>query len=288
MTFWDKLLKYGSIYKAGCRLRAICGLVVFIRPVVIGFIIVGLSACTFGVPIGDRSSSVEVSSIPHTKKSKSGNPSSYVVAGKRYYVLDSADGFKQRGIASWYGKKFHGRKTSSGEVYNMYAMTAAHKTLPIPVYVRVKNLSNGRSIVVKVNDRGPFIEGRIIDLSYTAAQKLDITDQGTARVEIATLRPGLINWDSVVRPIPLPDENAEGVPLFVQVGSFGVEFNAMNLVRELQKANEQEVLISELETSSGLFFRVRLGPLYDIDEANAVIRRLKGKGFVTARIVVKD
>ncbi|MFA9419122.1 MAG: septal ring lytic transglycosylase RlpA family protein [Gammaproteobacteria bacterium] len=263
-------------------------LMVFRRSVVVGFIVVGLSACTFGVPIGDSGSSTEVSSIPHTKKSKSGNPSSYVVAGKRYHVLDSADGFKQRGIASWYGKKFHGRKTSSGEVYNMYAMTAAHKTLPIPVYVRVKNLSNGRSIIVKVNDRGPFVEGRIIDLSYTAAQKLDITGAGTARVEIATLRPGLINWDSVVRPVPLPDENVEGVPLFVQVGSFGLEFNAMNLVRELQDANEQAVLISELETSSGLFFRVRLGPLYDIDEANAIIRRLKGKGYVTARIVVKD
>jgi rare lipoprotein A len=254
----------------------------------IGFIAFSLSACTFGVPIGDSSGSIEASNIPHTKKSKSGNPSSYVVAGKRYYVLDSADGFRQRGIASWYGKKFHGRKTSSGEVYDMYAMTAAHKTLPIPVYVRVKNLSNGRSIIVKVNDRGPFIEGRIIDLSYTAAQKLDITGAGTARVEIATLRAGQNNTEMVIRSIPLPDEGFEGVPLFIQVGSFGVELNAMNLVRELKGANEQAVLISELETSSGLFFRVRLGPLYDIDEANAIIRRLKGKGFVTARIIVQE
>jgi rare lipoprotein A len=254
----------------------------------VGFIAFSLSACTFGVPIGDSSGSIEASNIPHTKKSKSGNPSSYVVAGRRYYVLDSADGFRQRGIASWYGKKFHGRKTSSGEVYDMYAMTAAHKTLPIPVYVRVKNLSNGRSIIVKVNDRGPFIEGRIIDLSYTAAEKLDITGQGTARVEIATLRAGQNNTEMVIRSIPLPDETVEGVPLFIQVGSFGVELNAMNMVRELKGANEQAVLISELETSSGLFFRVRLGPLYDIDEANAIIRRLKGKGFVTARIIVQE
>jgi rare lipoprotein A len=258
----------------------------------IGFIAFSLSACTFGVPIGDSSGSIEASNIPHTKKSKSGNPSSYVVAGRRYYVLDSADGFRQRGIASWYGKKFHGRKTSSGEVYDMYAMTAAHKTLPIPVYVRVKNLSNGKSIIVKVNDRGPFIEGRIIDLSYTAAQKLDITREGTARVEIATLKSGqnisTENSESFIRSIPLPDESVEGVPLFIQIGSFGVELNAMNLVRELEGANEQAVLISELETSSGLFFRVRLGPLYDIDEANAIIRRLKGKGFVTARIIVQE
>ena len=260
----------------------------FSRLIGIGIIVVSLSACTFGVPIGDRGSGVEVTSVPHTTRSKKGNPSSYVVAGKRYYVLASADGFKQRGIASWYGKKFHGKKTSSGEVYNMYAMTAAHKTLPIPVYVRVKNLTNGRSIVVKVNDRGPFIEGRIIDLSYSAAHKLGIDGPGTARVEIAALNPGRINTEPVVRSIPLPDDQGEGVPLFVQVGSFGLEFNAMNLMRELQDANERAVLISELKTSSGMFFRVRLGPLYDIDEANAIIRRLKGKGFVTARIVVRD
>ena len=260
----------------------------FRRSIVIGYIVVSLSACTFGVPIGERGSGVEVNRVPHTSKSKNGNPSSYVVAGKRYYVLNSADGFKQRGIASWYGKKFHGRKTSSGEVYNMYAMTAAHKTLPIPVYVRVKNLTNGRSVIVKVNDRGPFVEGRVIDLSYSAAQKIGITGPGTARVEIATLSPGRINTVSVVRSIPLPDDLGEGVPLFIQVGSFGLEFNAVNLMRELQDANERAVLISELKTSSGMFFRVRLGPLYDIDEANAIIRRLKGKGFVTARIVVKN
>jgi rare lipoprotein A len=264
----------------------------FRRCFLIGIVVFSITGCTFGVPIGEQSSSVEVSSIPHTKKSKTGNPSSYVVAGKRYYVLDSADGFRQRGIASWYGKKFHGRKTSSGEVYNMYAMTAAHKTLPIPVYVRVKNLSNGRSIIVKVNDRGPFIEGRIIDLSYTAAQELDITGQGTARVEIATLKPGQnINestTESIIRSLPLPDENVEDIPLFIQLGSFGLELNAINLVRELESANEKAILISELETSSGLFFRVRLGPLYDIEEANAIIRRLKNKGFETARIIVKD
>jgi rare lipoprotein A len=261
--------------------------------VLTGAIIIVLSACTFGVPIGDRAGGSQSASIPRTSKSKIGNPSSYVVAGKRYYVLDSAAGFKQRGMASWYGKKFHGRKTSSGETYNMYAMTAAHKTLPIPVYVRVKNLTNGRSIVVKVNDRGPFITGRIIDLSYSAAQKLDIIGTGTARVEINTLASGQSASASavaapVVRTIPLADKAAEEVPLFIQVGSFGEEFNAINLLRDLLDLNEQAASISELETNSGLFYRVRVGPLYDIDEANAVIRRLKGKGFTTARIVVQE
>ena len=252
------------------------------------YIVAMLSACTFGVPIGERSADGQGGNIPHMSKSKVGNPSSYVVAGKRYYVLESASGFKQRGIASWYGKKFHGRKTSNGETYNMYGMTAAHKTLPIPVYVRVKNLTNGRSIVVKVNDRGPFIEGRIIDLSYTAAEKLDIIGAGTARVEIITLVPGASETASVVRTIPLADRVKEDIPLFIQVGSFGEELNALNLLRDLQDLNERAVSISELITDNGLFYRVRVGPLYDIDEANAVILRLQGKGFVTARIVVQE
>jgi rare lipoprotein A len=260
------------------------------KSILIGYFVVVLSACTFGVPIGERTNGGEITHIPQTSKSKRGNPSSYVVEGKRYYVLDNVGGFKQRGIASWYGKKFHGRKTSSGEVYNMYGMTAAHKTLPIPVYVRVKNLANGRSVVVKVNDRGPFIEGRIIDLSYTAAQKLDIIGTGTARVEVNTLAPGQNETASVsvVRTIPLADKVAEDIPLFIQVGSFGQEFNALNLLRDLQDLNERAVSISELATNNGLFYRVRVGPLYDIDEANAVIRRLKGKGFTTARIVVQE
>ena len=256
--------------------------------VLITILVAVLSACTFGVPIGDRAGGVQITNIPQTVKSKSGNPSSYVVAGKRYYLLENASGFKQRGIASWYGKKFHGRKTSNGEIYNMYGMTAAHKTLPIPVYVRVKNLTNGHSIVVRVNDRGPFIEGRIIDLSYSAAQKLDIVGKGTARVEISTLESGQSELASVVRTIPLTNKAAEDIPLFIQIGSFGQEFNALNLLRELQGSNEQAVSISELATNSGLFYRVRVGPLYDIDEANTVIRRLNDKGYNTARIVVQE
>ena len=249
-----------------------------------------LSGCTFGVPIGDRSGGSQTTYIPKTTPSAAGNPSSYIVAGKRYYVLDSSVGFRQRGLASWYGKKFHGRKTSNGEIYNMYAMTAAHKTLPIPVYVRVKNLSNGRSIVVKVNDRGPFVEGRIIDLSYTAAQKLDIVGAGTARVEISTLAAGLSQSTStaVVRTIPLADKVAEDIPMFIQLGSFGEELNAINLLRDLQDLNERAASISELATNNGLFYRVRVGPLFDIDEVNTVIRRLKAKGFTTARIVVQE
>jgi rare lipoprotein A len=246
-----------------------------------------LNACTFGVPIRDRGQG-QTSTTPKTTKSKLGNPSSYVVFGKRYYVLDSSEGFVQRGIASWYGTKFHGRSTSSGEVYNMHAMTAAHKTLPIPVYVHVKNLDNGRSMVVRVNDRGPFVSGRIIDLSYAAAKKLGVDGPGTANVEISTLGPGQARPTSVVRAVPLSKDLQPDIPLFIQMGSFSSHVNASNLVRNLLDANESTAQISRLQTDSGLFYRVRVGPLYDIDEANAIVRRLKSKGFQTARIVVQD
>jgi rare lipoprotein A len=249
--------------------------------------VVALSACTFGVPIGD-SGRTQVSTAPQTTKSSRGNPSSYVVHGRRYYVLDSADGFRQRGIASWYGTKFHGRSTSSGEIYNMHAMTAAHKTLPIPVYVHVKNLDNGRSGVVRVNDRGPFISGRIIDLSYAAAKKLGVDGPGTANVEINVLAAGESKPSSVVRSIPLSSEFEPDIPLFIQMGSFSSHINANNLVQNLIDANESSAQITQLQTDSGLYYRVRVGPLYDIDEANAILRRLKNKGFQTARIVVPD
>lgn len=250
--------------------------------------VLALSACTFGVPIGDSEQAKVSSGVPKTTQSSRGNPSSYVVHGKRYYVLNSSAGFRQRGIASWYGTKFHGRSTSSGEVYNMHAMTAAHKTLPIPVYVHVKNLDNGRSTVVRVNDRGPFISGRIIDLSYAAAKKLGVDGPGTANVEISTLAAGESKPSSVVRSIPLNTEVKTEVPLYIQMGSFASHINASNLVQNLINANESSAKITQLQTDNGLYYRVRVGPLYDIDEANAIVRRLKTKGFQTARIVVQN
>jgi len=122
-------------------------------------------------------------------RSASGNPPFYEVAGHRYIVLASAAGYRERGVASWYGPDFHGLRTATGERYDMFAMTAAHKTLPIPCYARVTNLSNGRSVVVRINDRGPFVATRIIDLSYTAAAKLDMIRNGTAFVDVEVLSP---------------------------------------------------------------------------------------------------
>ena len=128
--------------------------------------------------------------IPRAEfKSRSGNPESYVIEGVTYRVMDTSDGYQEEGIASWYGGYFHGRRTSSGDVYDMYLMTAAHKSLPLPTYVRVTNLANRRSVVLRVNDRGPFVEDRIIDLSFAAAMKLGMAEQGTAEVEVVALDP---------------------------------------------------------------------------------------------------
>lgn len=247
-----------------------------------------LGGCTFGVPIGDRGGAQSGGETSDSAPPSRGNPSSYVVFGKRYYVLDSSEGFVQRGIASWYGTKFHGRPTSSGEIYNMHAMTAAHKTLPIPVHVHVRNLDNGRSTIVKVNDRGPFISGRIIDLSYAAAKKLGVDGPGTANVEIRVIDEGDKQPTSVVRSIPLDTGLEEEMPLFIQMGSFSSQMNATVLMENLLASNETAVNIFQLQTDDGLFYRVRVGPLFDIDEANAVLSRLHGKGYEAARIVVED
>jgi len=122
-------------------------------------------------------------------KSRSGNPETYIIDGVTYRVMDTSRGYREVGLASWYGGYFHGRRTSSGDTYDMYLMTAAHKSLPLPTYVRVTNLENGRAVVLRVNDRGPFVGDRIIDLSFTAATKLGMADSGTARVEVVALDP---------------------------------------------------------------------------------------------------
>ncbi len=245
-----------------------------------------LSACTFGVPMGGQKSGKDESSP--LKKSKYGNPSSYIVMGNRYYVMDSSKGFTQKGVASWYGPNFHGKRTSSGETYNMHAMTAAHKTLPIPVYVKVKNLTNGKTAVVLVNDRGPFAHDRIIDLSYAAAKKLGVVGPGTAKVEIVALDSAKNVSRAPVRVIPLKTAVQDPANMFVQLGSFSSEENAVKLSNELKMKKESAVLIKLVKTGGGAFFRVQIGPLLDLDEASSIQKRLKRKGYKNARIVIED
>ena len=152
---------------------------------------VGLGSSGPGLTSGDGINFDEIpDAIPQAEfKSRTGNPETYVIDGVTYRVLSTSAGYREEGIASWYGGYFHGRRTSSGDVYDMYQMTAAHTRLPLPTYVRVTNLENGSSVVLRVNDRGPFVDDRIIDLSYTAAAKLGMADRGTARVEVVALDP---------------------------------------------------------------------------------------------------
>lgn len=258
---------------------------------------------------------VDLDSIPDAvpkaePRSRYGNPSDYVVFGERYQVMDDSRGFRQRGEASWYGTKFHGRRTSSGEAYDMYAMTAAHKSLPLPTYLRVTNLDNRRSIVVRVNDRGPFHGGRIIDLSYVAALKLGIVATGTAPVEIVALEPGQSGESGVTvrtaanpeplraEPLPEPEQAAVTPPehslamsasaaaeleseYFIQLGAFGVRSNAEALSQELAAAGFAPVGIHP----EAALHRVRLGPLASRKAAEEITLRLIAHGIEQFRIV---
>jgi rare lipoprotein A len=216
--------------------------------------------------------------------SRYGNPESYTVMGQTYRVLKSSQGFEQSGDASWYGTKFHGKNTSSGEPYDMYAMTAAHKTLPLPTYVEVTNLDNDRKIVVKVNDRGPFHDGRIIDLSYAAAHKLGITGTGTAPVKIRALDTSALDLNTAA--VVLPQSAQGNGQIHVQVAAMGSEDAAENMASELRAKNFNSVRVFMVETDGKKLFRVRIGPIPNTDLAYQVLRELNDIGLNTAKVVV--
>ena len=218
-------------------------------------------------------------------KSAYGNPESYVVHGRRYHVLDSARGYAAEGVASWYGSKFHGRRTSSGETYNMYAMTAAHKSLPLPTYVRVTNLDNGRSAILRVNDRGPFHDDRLIDLSYAAAVRLGVVSTGTAPVRVEAVAGGT--------PITATASSGADVPrgaadLFVQVGAFQYYANAQAMRARIQGADIRDVEIDQATASNGQpVFRVRIGPVSDPSEGRRIVGELERAGIRPAHVVAE-
>ncbi len=221
--------------------------------------------------------------------SKYGNPETYEVFGKRYYPVDSADGFSEKGIASWYGKKFHGQRTSSGEVYDMYEMTAAHKTLPIPVYVEVSNLDNGRKAIVRVNDRGPFHEGRVIDLSYAAATKLGVAATGTANVSIRVIDKNFGKKADVLSVNPVTDNAVESSilsdKLFIQVAAFSDESNAIDFLRTLNKEGFRDVRMYIDSAAEVSIYRVKIGPLPSQSVAQKVLAQLEQKNHQNLKIV---
>ena len=236
-------------------------------------------------------------------RSAHGNPPFYEALGRRYFVLSSSDGYDERGVASWYGPTFHGGNTSSGELYDMYGMTAAHKTLPLPTYARVTNLANGRSVVVRINDRGPFVANRIIDLSYTAAAKLDMLRDGTAMVEVRALTAGAREAPAQTlaapapSPVPSPASSPAPPPVpaplaapaappsfYVQTGAFADPANAERELGRLQAAGLTSAFVIPPPEGSQLY-RVRVGPIGSVAEFDALAARLAALGIPDARLV---
>ena len=199
-----------------------------------------------------------------------GNVSPYVIDGVTYNVLEDYCDYREQGTASWYGAKFSGHKTSNGELYDLYQPSAAHKTLPIPSYARVTNLENGKSIVVRVNDRGPFHSDRIIDLSYAAAVKLGYMEQGTAQVEVEVME--VVGVEDRRDPL-------YGNYRYLQLGAFGREASAQTLVEALKPLLTAEVFVSAVESDGTLLYRVRVGPVDDKSHLLAVQQQLQDSGY---------
>jgi rare lipoprotein A len=210
-------------------------------------------------------------------RAKYGNPPFYDVDGRRYVVLPSAAGYVEEGIASWYGPDFHGGRTATGETYDMNAMTGAHPTLPLPTWVRVTNLDNGRSVVVRLNDRGPFARDRIIDLSRAAAERLDMIRAGTARVEVRSLAAGA--------PAPAAAD-APGAAYWAQAGAFGSRENAEALAARLRDAGIAGVAVIEALVDGRSLFRVRAGPAATLAEFDELVGRLRAAGAADARLAL--
>lgn len=251
-------------------------------------------------------------------RSRKGNPPFYDVLGKRYFVLSSNVGYVERGVASWYGPGFHKVRTSIGETYDMYGMSAAHKTLPLPAYVRVTNLQNGRSIVVRVNDRGPFVGNRIIDLSYTAASKLDMLRNGTAMVEVRSLdaapAPAPVPVPAPEAPITAADSAPAAAPLtaspleatspaaqlagsavvqvavpaalFIQAGAFSDPKNAERLVEKLRGGGYGKIFVRDNEIAGRRMYRVRIGPVPNVAEYDRIVAALARVGVHDAHLAL--
>lgn len=265
-----------------------------LRTITVISVVLTLASCSLFKRGGDggyysddgppRREKVDIASIPdavprNEPMSRTGN-NTYTALGKRYRPMKQARGFFQRGQASWYGKKFHGRRTSSGETYDMYAMTAAHPTLPLPTYVRVTNLNNNRSVVVKVNDRGPFLHGRIIDLSYAAAAKLDIVRTGTGDVEVEAIVPGKQQVSQASQSsqatgaeinIPVAPSNAN---VYVQVAAFGNQGNALHFKNTLSKQVQHPVHVKPAIVAGNKMHRVWVGPFDSTLDADRFVPEL--------------
>ncbi|HET6632538.1 MAG TPA: septal ring lytic transglycosylase RlpA family protein [Rhodanobacteraceae bacterium] len=237
-----------------------------------------------GSPAEPRDVRDLVEPVPHAEpRSRYGNTSPYTVRGHTYHVLATASGYDERGIASWYGTKFNGHLTSSLEPYDMYKFTAAHKTLPLPSWARVTNLDNGNSVIVRINDRGPFHPGRIIDLSYAAAVRLGIWRQGTGRVEVQAIIPGRSPELSPNGAVT----SAAGAHIFLQVGSFADRDNADRLAARLRALDVGPVQVLAAVVDGRTLQRVRVGPLRDQAQARRLRQQIQRSGLPLAQTILE-
>ncbi len=240
---------------------------------------------------------VDLSTIPEVipeplQRTLAGNRSPYTVLGKTYHVLPTEEGYSERGVASWYGEKFHGHKTSNGEVFDMYLASAAHKSLPIPSFLRVTNLDNNRSIIVRVNDRGPFHGERLIDLSYAAALKLDYADRGTARVQLEAIVPNGIYSDklqsSEIASNNIVLASAGGGERYLQVGAFAEMAAAQDVSNRLREITGYPVFIRSVQSgASGMLHRVRVGPFSDPRDIEQTSARVVAANLVSPYTVTE-
>ena len=237
---------------------------------------------------------VDVSKVPDAvprveAQSRGGNKSPYTVLGKQYYVLGSSKGYVARGTASWYGEKFHGHLTSNGERYDMYTMTAAHKTLPLPTFAQVTNLDNGKKVIVRINDRGPFHDDRVIDLSYAAAARLEMLGKGTARVEVRAIDPLTWNQGSVVDtvaqsqpqvPLAAPTTPVPVAGRYLQVGAYSNYNSAVNVRDQMSRvANSLNVSLREVSRNGMTLYRVVIGPLNATTDLDSLSRAVQSSGL---------
>ena len=228
------------------------------------------------VPVpADKVDTGRPAAVP-TPVPRAGNPPFYEVFGQRYFVMPSSDGYREEGLASWYGAPFHGRRTSSGAIYNMHELTAAHKTLPLPSVVRVTNIDTGHSVVVTVNDRGPFVKDRIIDLSYAAAKELGILKLGTGVVEV-----------QAISNVPDSPPQPRAQLLFLQVGAFGDETNAARLKTSLESNGVNNVVIRYDDGVIPALYRVQVRPLEGTGAYDDVALRVAALGIASPRLVTE-
>lgn len=248
-------------------------------------LLVILSGCSKNIPYNHKKSSGGITGkILATQRP-------YVIGGRTYYPIPSSQGYIEKGIASWYGKKFHGRKTANGETYNMYGHTAAHKTLPMNTMLLVKNLSNGKSTVVRINDRGPFIRNRIIDLTHTAATELDIIRNGTAKVEIVAMgeekkKPANQKPDSS-QTRKLVHQDFDKGKFYIQIGAFEYKEKAKKLARIFADKG-QDVIIQQFPAAGISLYRVMVYSGTSLKKAKIYEAFLEKNGFPNALVIARD